>query len=81
MKIRYYKINYTNTNIAIVDCNSEEERELYGYTEKKKYYRNFYKAKYNMFMNRLKKESDRKRQNKLKLKINEIIEEYPEVVF
>jgi hypothetical protein len=69
---RLYKINSSYTCVSSVK-NSDE------YTEKKGYYKSKLKATYIMLMNRLEYESDSFRQKKIKIKINKILDESPEV--
>lgn len=80
----YYKVNPWNTDIeecyVVKQPDTSPYAMSYDYSEKKGYYKNKHKAQYVMLMNRLEKEPMKKRQNKIKIKINTLLDEYPECV-
>lgn len=80
MKTKLYLINHAFTGLRIVF--PSDDQTDYGttkYTEKNGYYKSKLKATYIMLTKRLEKESDGFRQKKLKIKINKILDESPEV--
>lgn len=80
MKTKLYKVNYAFTDIRIVFPSDDITDHAHNkYTEKNGYYKSKAKATYIMLSKRLDRESDRFRQKKLKLKINKILDETPEV--
>lgn len=80
MKPKLYKVNYAFTDIQTVFPSDDITDHTHNkYTEKNGYYRTRAKATYIMLSKRLERESDRFRQKKLKLKINKILDETPEV--
>lgn len=80
MKPKLYKVNYASTDIQTVfpsdDLTDYDQKK---YTEKNGYYKSKEKATFVMLSKRLEKESDSFRRKKLKLKINKILDESPEV--
>lgn len=80
MKPKLYKVNYASTDIRTVfpsdDLTDYDQKK---YTEKNGYYKSKEKATFVMLSKRLEKESDSFRRKKLKLKINKILDESPEV--
>ncbi len=80
MKTKLYQVNYAFTDIQIVFPSDDITDHAHNkYTEKNGYYKSKAKATFIMLSKRLERESDRFRQKKLKLKINKILEETPEV--
>jgi hypothetical protein len=83
MSISFYKINEYNTCISKSVWQEDEIEDKHSSirpTEKNGYYKSYHKAEYVMLMNRLEKESMKKRQNKIKIRINVLLDEYPEAV-
>ena len=80
MKKRLYSINYAYTNLqTIFPSDDLTDYDQKKYTEKNGYYKSKEKATFVMLSKRLEKESDSFRRKKLKLKINKILDESPEV--
>lgn len=80
MKKRLYSINYAYTNLqTIFPSDDLTDYDQKKYTEKNGYYKSKEKAIFVMLSKRLEKESDSFRRKKLKLKINKILDESPEV--
>lgn len=68
----FYKISPGNMSIQ-----KYEVQEKSYYTEDKGFFRSYQKARYYMFLNRLEKEESLKRQNKIKVKLKQIMELFP----
>ena len=82
MKKTLYHINYTFTAIHTILLSDADDISDYArsmYTEKNGYYKSKQKATFIMLSERLEQESDGVRRKKLKVKINKILDESPEV--
>ena len=80
MKTKLYSINHAFTSLQIIFPSDDiTDHPSDKYTEKKGYYKSKSKAEFVMLSKRLERESDSFRQKKLKLRINKILDETPEV--
>lgn len=72
LKYIFYKIGPGNMSI-----HKYEVQEKSYYTEDNEFFRSYQKARYYMLLNRLEKEESLKRQNKIKVKLKQIMELFP----